>query len=162
MSQGKKPEDDALDTIQVLNQVLSLGDQIDQCIGHIRRGSNVNQEEIWSASERVDNLCSIVRKALSRKPAQVMVAEQARPLDPQARDTQVAVQTLRSMDEIKVNLHVAREAGLEISVTPELEAIYVAEYGNEGKRNLDVMLGRADTIGSVNVRTFMALDDPAA
>lgn len=143
-----------------LKQVENLGESIYRCIGDIRRGSNVTPPEIWDACERLDSLMDVVRTALARKPVVAATPVPGQPLDPEAHETQVAVKTLKALNEdLKVNLHVARNAGLEVSVTPELEAVYVAEYGNDGKRNLDVMLGRADTIGSVNVKVHMKLED---
>jgi len=138
-------------------RIESLGESIYQCIGDIRRGANVTPPEIWNACERLDTLMGVVREALARKPA-LPVPGVA--LDPEDSNTQVALQTLKSLnDNLKVNLHVARAVGLEVSVTPELEAAYAAEYGNEGQRNLDVLLGRAETVGSVNVKMHMMLED---
>lgn len=150
----------------VLKDIQGFGSSIYDCIGHIRHGANVNQGELWSACETLDSLMATVRKAIASQQAmaaQPAAVDQAAviPLDPESSQAQVALSTLHCLRSMKGNLSYSRQAGLEIVVSPELEALYVKEYGQDGKRALDVLVGKAETIASVNSKVVMKLEDGA-
>lgn len=124
-----------------LTDVLAIGNSIYDCIGHIRNSANVNPSEIWDACQRLDSLVARARAAL-QEPPEVTTQAPAKAIDPKAPSTQVAIKTLKSLEGMSEDLHFAREAGLKISITPELQDLYSEEYGKQGQRNLDAILGR--------------------
>lgn len=124
-----------------LTDVLAIGNSIYDCIGHIRNSANVNPSEIWDACQRLDSLVARVRAAL-QDPSEVTPQAPAKAIDPAAPSTQVAIKTLKSLEGISEDLRFAREAGLEISVTPGLKDLYSEQFGKQGQRSLDVILGR--------------------
>ncbi|AXH59590.1 hypothetical protein [Pseudomonas amygdali] len=125
-----------------LTDVLAIGNSIYECIGHIRNSANVNPSEIWDACQRLDKLVARARAALEADPVVVAPQPPAKTIDHAAPSTQVAIRTLKSLEGMSEELLTAREAGLEISIHPALEDLYAEEYGRQGRRNLDVILGR--------------------
>lgn len=77
-------------------------------------------------------------------------------------ELQVALATLKALRPLVTEFNYARSAGLEIVVPPEIEAEYVKEHGAEGQNFLDLLLGRKQTIASVNIKVFMRLEDTSA
>lgn len=124
-----------------LTDVLAIGNSIYECIGHIRNSANVNPSEIWDACQRLDSLVARARAALQETPEAPSLAP-AKTIDPAAPSTQVAIKTLKSLESMSEDLRLSREAGLKISVTPELLAFYAEEHGKSSERNLAVILGR--------------------
>ncbi|MNW13664.1 hypothetical protein D3C71_2116740 [compost metagenome] len=57
------------------------------------------------------------------------------------------------------NLAYIRKEGLHVSVPEHLEAAYVAKHGEKGQWFIDVLLGRQETLASVNVKILMRLED---
>lgn len=58
------------------------------------------------------------------------------------------------------NLAYIRKEGLVVTVPEHIEAAYVAKHGAKGQWFIDVLLGRKETIASVNVRVCMRIEDP--
>lgn len=77
----------------------------------------------------------------------------------QLPELQVALATLRALRPLVTELNYSRGVGLEIAIQPELEAAYVNEHGDEGQRFIDILLGRKETIASVNYKILMKLED---
>jgi hypothetical protein len=72
----------------------------------------------------------------------------------------VAIRVLEDLEPMYPNLAVARKEGLVVTVPEDIEAAYVAKHGEKGQWFIDVLLGRKETIASVNVKVFMRLEDP--
>jgi hypothetical protein len=77
-------------------------------------------------------------------------------------DIQIGIAVLEALAPMYPNLAFVRQAGLTVSVPEHIEAAYVAKHGEKGQWLIDVILGRKETIASVNVRVFMRLEDPEA
>ena len=77
----------------------------------------------------------------------------------QSPELQVALATLKALRPLVTELNYSRRTGLEVVVRPELEAAYVNEHGDEGQRFIDILLGRKETIASVNHKILMKLED---
>lgn len=74
-------------------------------------------------------------------------------------EIQVALTALKALRPIETELHYARKAGLELIIPAEIETEYVNEHGVEGQRFIDVLLGRIETMASVNFKVLMKLED---
>lgn len=72
----------------------------------------------------------------------------------------VAVRVLDALAPMYPNLAFVRKAGLVVTVPEKIEAAYVAKHDDKGQWFIDVLLGRKETIASVNVKVFMRLEDP--
>ena len=74
-------------------------------------------------------------------------------------EIQVALTALKEIRHIEAELNYARKVGLELIIPAEIEAEYVKEHGVEGQRYIDVLLGRIETMASVNFKVLMKLED---
>lgn len=74
-------------------------------------------------------------------------------------EIQIGIAVLEALAPMYPNLAFVRKAGLIVSVPENIEAAYVAKHGEKGQWLIDVILGRKETIASVNVRVFMKLED---
>lgn len=77
-----------------------------------------------------------------------------------AGETRVAIAVLEALAPMYPNLAYIRKEGLQVTVPEHIEAAYVAKHGEQGQWFIDVLLGRKETIASVNVKVYMRLEDP--
>lgn len=76
-------------------------------------------------------------------------------------EVQIGIAVLEALAPMYPNLAFVRQAGLTVSVPEDIEAAYVAKHGEKGQWLIDVILGRKETIASVNVKVRMRLEDLA-
>lgn len=74
-------------------------------------------------------------------------------------EIQIGIAVLEALAPMYPNLAFVRSAGLTVSVPEDIEAAYVAKHGEKGQWLVDVILGRKETVASVNVRCVMLLED---
>lgn len=76
-------------------------------------------------------------------------------------EIQIGIAVLEALAPMYPNLAFVRQAGLTVTVPEHIEAAYVAKHGEKGQWLIDVILGRKETVASVNVRVRMRLEDLA-
>lgn len=74
-------------------------------------------------------------------------------------EVQVAFQVLDGIKPLVNRLEFIRGKGINIEISSEIEALYVEKHGRDGQRLIDQLLGREQSIASVNVKIFMRLED---
>ena len=75
-------------------------------------------------------------------------------------EIQVGLSILETLAPMYPSLAYIRKEGLLVTVPEHIEAAYVAKHGEIGQTFIDVLLGRKETIASVNIKVSMRLEDP--
>jgi hypothetical protein len=77
-------------------------------------------------------------------------------------EIQIGLSILETLAPMYPSLAYIRKEGLLVTVPEHIEAAYVAKHGEKGQSFIDVLLGRKETIASVNVKICMRLEDTEA